>query len=523
MADSVQRDRPSQRQLAHEEEQGDMNPYFLETEMQRRQTERRQELERSRQLTGLRTGLDPAALRRGFAGQVLLPGGPGFDQARRVWNAMVDRRPAVVARCASPSDVAAAVRFGRSRGLEIGVRGGGHSVLGLAVPDGGLMIDLSPMRAVRVDPDRRRARVQGGALLGALDRAAQSFGLATTAGNVSHTGVGGLTLGGGMGWLARRFGLACDNVVSFELVTAGGEIVRASESENQHLYWGLRGGGGNFGVVTEFEFRLHRVGGATLVADLFHRPGDAPRAMRRWRDLIADAPRQATLTAWAGTARRWPFLPGEYHDRPLVSVGFVWVGEPDEGRRLLPALRDTVKPVAERIESHTYVQLQCMDDDREGSHLRRYWRGHYLRALDEAAIEAFVSRGVQHGDDPHDPPFLPGGRLQTYGGEIGAVGQDETAFDHRDALVEFVAGASWTEAAEDQPRISMARRYAAAMAPFASGVYVNDLGDEGEAGVRRAYGATKLARLAALKDRYDPDNVFHLNHNIRPAAGEEES
>ena len=207
---------------------------------------------------------DIAGLRRGFTGQILLPDEDGYDRARRVWNAMVDRRPAVIARCAGTSDVAAAVRFGRSGGLEIGVRGGGHNIAGLAVPEGGLMIDLSLMDAVRVDPGRRRARVQGGALLGALDRAAQSSGLATTAGNVSHTGVGGLTLGGGMGWLARQFGLACDNVASFEVVSADGEVLHASESQNPDLFWGLRGGGGNFGIVTEFDFRLHPAGTAAL-------------------------------------------------------------------------------------------------------------------------------------------------------------------------------------------------------------------------------------------------------------------
>jgi FAD/FMN-containing dehydrogenase len=451
-------------------------------------------------------------------GEVLRPGDAGYDRARRVWNAMVDRRPAIIARCARPADVAEAVRFARQCDLEIGVRGGGHSVLGLAVPDGGLMIDLSPMNVVQVDPDRRRAWIQGGALLGALDRAAQAHGLATTAGNVSHTGVGGLTLGGGMGWLARQFGLACDNVAGFQLVTATGEIVRANSTENADLYWGLRGGGGNFGVVTEFEFRLHPLRASTLVADLVYTAAAAPAAMRRWRDLLGEAPRQATLTAGAGSGRRWPFVPGDLCDRSLVSVGFVWVGDPDEGRRLLPALRAAGPPVAERVEAHSYVHLQCMDDDREGSHLRRYWRGHYLRVLDDAAIEAFVARGVEPGDDGTDAARLPGGRLQAYGGEIGAVGRDETAFDHRDALVEFVAGASWSDAADDQARMARARRYAAAMEPFASGVYVNDLGDEGEAGVRRAYRETKMTRLAALKDRFDPDNVFHLNHNIRPSA-----
>jgi FAD/FMN-containing dehydrogenase len=240
---------------------------------------------------------DLARLRHRFQGRVLLPDEDGYHQARRVWNAMVDRRPAVIARCASPTDVAAAVGFARTRDLEIGVRCGGHSVLGVSVPEGGLMVDLTPLGAVRVDPDRRRAWVQGGALLGALDRAAQPYGLATTAGNISHTGVGGLTLGGGMGWLARRFGLACDNVARFEVVNADGELLHASESENPDLFWGLRGGGGNFGVVTEFEFDLHQVGTTALVVDLFYPPQEAPAALRRWRGLLAEAAQQGKLTA----------------------------------------------------------------------------------------------------------------------------------------------------------------------------------------------------------------------------------
>jgi len=461
---------------------------------------------------------DLAILRRRFVGQILLPDEDGYDEARQVWNAMVDRRPAIIARCVSPSDVAAAVRFGRDRSLEIGVRGGGHGVLGLAVPDGGLMLDLSLMDAVRVDPDRRRAWVQGGALLGALDRAAQPFGLATTAGNVSHTGVGGLTLGGGMGWLARRVGLACDNVARFEIVTADGEILRASESENADLFWGLRGGGGNFGVVTEFEFRLHPVGTAALAATLFYRPEDGSRVMRGWRDLLEDAPCQATFTAWVGAAGDWPFLPRELHHRPLISVGYVWVGDLDQGRDLLPALREVGPPIAEQVEALTYVDLQRIDDDLQRHRLRRYSRGHYLRELGDEAIDAFVSRGVPAGEDTRDPAILPSGSLQAYGGAIAAVGRDETAFSHRDTLVEFGASARWTHAAEDETRIALARRFAAAMEPFASGVYVNNLTDEGEAGVRRAYGAATTARLVSLKDRYDPDNIFHLNQNIRPGS-----
>jgi len=447
---------------------------------------------------------DLARLRHRFQGQVLLPGEDGYHQARQVWNAMVDRKPAVVARCASPADVAAAVGFAREQELEIGVRCGGHSVLGISVPDGGLMVDLSPMGSVRVDPARRRAWVAGGALLGDLDRAAQAYGLATTAGNVSHTGVGGLTLGGGMGWLARRFGLACDNVARFQVVDADGELLYASESENPDLYWGLRGGGGNFGVVTEFEFDLHQVGTAALIVDLFYAPQDAPAALRNWCGLIAEAPRQATLTAWVGTTE----------NRPMAAVGYVWVGDPDQGRGLLPALRDAAPPLAERVQELSYLELQTMDDERHRHGLlRRYWKGHYLRDFDDGAVEAFLSRGDDGGGDP---ALLPSGSLQSYGGAVAAVGDGESAFGHRDALVEFVAVAGWTDPVEDGARMSAARRYGAAVEPFASGVYVNDLADEGEAGIQRAYGADKVARLAALKDRYDPENVFHLNHNIRP-------
>jgi FAD/FMN-containing dehydrogenase len=457
-----------------------------------------------------------ASLGRGFEGRILLPDqdADAYDEARRVWNAIVDRRPAIIARCASSADVAAAVRFARARGLEIGVRCGGHSVLGLSVPEGGLMVDLTPLCSVRVDPERRRAWVQGGALLGNLDRAAQAYGLATTAGNVSHTGVGGLTLGGGMGWLARRLGLACDTVTRFEMVNADGELLHVSESENPDLFWGLRGGGGNFGVVTEFEFVLHRVGTAALLVDLFYALDDAPEVLRSWRELIAEAPGQATLTAWAGTTGAWPFLQPELQNQPMASVGYVWVGDPDEGRGLLPAFRGGTPAKGERIEELTYLGLQTMDDDLQRYRLRRYWKGHYLRELGDGAIEAFLSRG---GDGGGDRALLPSGSLQSYRGAIAAVGDGDTAFGHRDALVEFVAAAKWTDPVEDEPRIAASRRYGAAVEPFASGVYVNDLTDEGEAGVQRAYGRDKMARLAALKDRYDPENVFHLNHNIRPS------
>lgn len=432
-------------------------------------------------------------------GQLLLPGEAGYDDVRTVWNAMVDRRPRMIIRCASVPDVITAVRAGRELDLEVGVRCGGHGVPGLAVPDDGLMLDLTPMGGVRVDPARRRARVQGGALLGALDRAAQRYGLATTAGNVSHTGVGGLTLGGGMGWLARQYGLACDNVVSFEVVTADGNVVRASATEHPDLFWGLRGGGGNFGVVTEFEFRLHPAGTRTLVAEYDFAPEQAGPALRGWRDLLAGAPRQATLTASIGQGG-------------LLTAGFVWVADPEAGRRLLPAMRALGRPVAERVSEPSYVELQRRDDTVGRHALRRYSKGHYLRQFPDEAIEAFLARGACAGRRE----LLPSVGLQAYGGAIADVADQDSAFSHRDALVEYGAGTSWTDPAEDQARQAAARRCAAALDRFASGVYVNALSDEGPDGVRRAYPAAKLARLTAVKTAYDPLNVFHLNHNIRP-------
>jgi FAD/FMN-containing dehydrogenase len=328
--------------------------------------------------------------------------------------------------------------------------------------------------------------------------------LATTAGNVSHTGVGGLTLGGGMGWLARQHGLSCDNVVSFEIVTADGLTIRASATENPDLFWGLRGGGGNFGVVTEFEFQLHPIDGRTLAADLWFDLDDAAAVFQGWRELSAAAPREATFTAWVG----------DLDGRPLASVGFVWVGDPAEGRRLLPPLRTLSRPVDERVVERSYVELQQMDDSVEGHALRRYWKGHYFSSLPVDAIEAFLLRGTSDGRGDH----LPAASLQAYGGAIADVPDADTAFSHRDTPFEFVAAARWSEPEEDEARIGAARRYAASLDGFARGAYVNVLTDEGQAGVRRAYPPEKLARLTALKDTWDPDNAFHLNHNIRPCS-----
>jgi hypothetical protein len=460
---------------------------------------------------------------RGFAGEVVEPGQAAYDSHREIWNAMVDRRPAVIARCTSADDVTAAIRHGRDAGLEIAIKCGGHGVLGLAVPEGGLMLDLSPMGEVRVDPERRRAFVQGGALLRTLDRSTDPHGLATTAGNVGHTGVGGLTLGGGMGWLARQLGLACDNVETYTLVTAEGETVRASATENPDLFWGLRGGGGNFGVVTEFEFRLHPTTGDALVADFYYDPFEfaAVGALRAWRDLLPDAPRAAILTTDQMTAGPVPFLPTNLHGRPVVTAGFVWVGEMADARRYLDAFRRALpSPVAEQVDEMRYVGLQSIGDERHHHGLRRYSAGHYLSEFNDAAIDAYLGRGLPAGAPEPDWSRQPGSGLQAYGGAIAEVGNDETAFSFRDTLVEFFAGSTWADPAEDPERMAAARAWAKAIEPFSTGTYVNVISDPGSEGVGRAYRAGQAARLAELKRKYDPDNVFHLNQNIRPAAGQ---
>ena len=439
-----------------------------------------------------------------FAGALIAPGDDEYDTHREVWNAMVDRQPTLIARCTSADDVAAAIRHAREHDLEIGVKCGGHNVLGLSVPQDGLMIDLTPMGDVCVDPQTRRATVGGGALLRFLDQAAQAHGLATTAGNVSHTGVGGLTLGGGMGWLARQAGLACDNVETYTVVTADGEILRATADDHPDMFWGLRGGGGNFGVVTEFEFRLHPVAGHALVVELSFDTADAFEPMRRWRDLLPDAPRQATLTADAITV----------NGRPMVAIGYVWVGDPDEGMAYLETMRSIGQATEESVQPMAYLELQSIGDANHVHGKRRYSAGHYLTELSDAAIEAFLSRGAP---DASDWTRVAGGGFQAYGGAIAEVSNEDSAFSHRDAVVEFFAGFTWTDPAEDEERMAAARAFGAALAPFASGVYVNVLYDEGAEGVRRAYGDAKLARLSALKRRYDPDNLFHLNQNIVPA------
>ncbi len=460
--------------------------------------------------------IDASALASECKGPLLLPGDDKYDAVRKIWNAAVDNHPALIARCIETSDVAAAIRFARDNDLEIGVRCGGHSVIGYSVPDGGLMIDLSLMNKVRVDPEKQLAYAEGGALLRSLDQEAQAHDLATTAGNVSHTGVGGLTLAGGMGWLARRFGLACDNVTSFELVTAEGEVIRASATENPELGWGLRGGGGNFGVVTEFVFQLHPMKDTAICADMYFEMDQAEQALRQWRNTLAKTPREATLGAWTGIAGEWPFLPKEHYGKQLVRVGYVWVGDQVEGEAFLSQLQGDLSPVAQHIQKMSYLELQSMDDStREEYGRRRYWKGFYFDEFSDEAIRAFISLGVDSLSSS-DPGFRASASLQQYGGAIADTGDEETAFSHRNALCESLVATSWIDQAEDESRIAAARRFAAALAPFTSGAYVNTAGSDKQSDARSVYGENKLQRLRKLKSKYDPYNIFHRNANITP-------
>jgi FAD/FMN-containing dehydrogenase len=437
------------------------------------------------------------------------PPDPGYDDARRLWNAMIDKRPAVIARCRSTTDVAAAVAKANDDGLEIAVRAGGHSVSGLSSTEGGMMIDLRPMTRVVVDPDRRRARVQGGALLGEFDRATHEHGLAATGGMVHHTGVGGLTLGGGFGWLARVHGLACDNLASVEVVTASGGVVRAAEDENADLFWGIRGGGGNFGIVTEFEFELHEVG-PLLSVELRFGADQGTSVVRAFRDVMSSAPPELCGLVGVSAGRG----AGRLSDEPGDHDVFVWCAyigaDLEVGERFMAPLRRAAHPSAEQVEVVSYPDLQSATGDASGPGRRHYWKGSLMWELSDAFLDAFLERGR----------MLRGGcgiELFSLGGAISRIGEDDTAYSNRGAAFDMLPAATWNDPAEDEMNISLTRENWEELAPFArSAVYVNDLGPDAFERVGEVYGSRKLERLAGLKARWDPDNVFHLNANIAP-------
>jgi FAD/FMN-containing dehydrogenase len=445
-----------------------------------------------------------------FRGELVRPGDPSYDEHRKVWNGSIDRSPAVIARCANEQDVVDAVELAGKSGLPTAVRAGGHSFPGLSTCDDGLVIDLRKMKRIEVDPDAGTARVEAGVLLGELDEATQAHGLAVPAGIVTHTGVAGLTLGGGIGWLQRKYGLTVDQLTGATMVTAGGEVVRASEAENPDLFWGLRGGGGNFGVVTEFEFSLNPLG-PVLAGPIFWSIEESADVLRFYRDWIADAPNELMTIVMHRKAPPLDFVPAELHGRLIVGVVCCWSGDLEEGEKVIRPLREFGSPVLDLCEPKPFVEHQAMLDPSFP-----HGRWYYMRSCDVAELtDEVIDITVEHSMRIQSP--LTSFPIWQLGGAIQEVGNDDTAFANRDSGHTFNITCS-TEGPEgfDQER-AWAREFWSALEPFHTGVYVNFLMDEGEDRVREAYGPEKLERLRSLKRDYDPENLFRLNQNIPPA------
>ena len=446
-----------------------------------------------------------------FTGQLLLPTDEGYDKARKVHNGLIDKRPALIARCRGLADVADAVNLAHKLGLEVAIRGGGHNVTGRATVDGGLMIDLSPMRGIRVDVTRRAVHAQGGTTWAELNRETQLHGLAVTGGVVSTTGVAGLTLGGGFGWITRKFGLTIDNLTSADVVTADGESLRASEKENADLFWALRGGGGNFGVVTSFEFRLHPMGPEVLSGLIVHPLDEAQKLLPEFRRLANEVPDELTTWAVMRKAPPLPFLPAEWHGKEVLIFAACYSGDMAEGEKATRALRGLGKPIADVISPHPFVGWQAAFDPLLTPGARNYWKSHDFVDLSDGAIGAMLS-SVRALPSPECEVFIA-----HVGGAMARISPDATAWPNRAAHFVMNAHARWRDKTDDGACIAWARELSEAAAPFAMGtVYVNFMPEDESARVETAYGAN-YRRLAKIKRRYDPDNLFRMNQNIGPA------
>jgi FAD/FMN-containing dehydrogenase len=448
-------------------------------------------------------------------GQLIASGDTDHEAARTVWNGLIDRRPALIARCADAADVAAAVQFARQHALPIAVRGGGHSVAGHSTNDGGLVIDLSLLKHLQVDPQARRARVGAGCTWAEVDAATQAHGLATPGGLYSGTGVAGLTLGGGLGWMRNKFGLTCDNLVSAQVVTADGRSVRASAAENADLLWGLRGGGGNFGVVTEFEYQLHPVGPEVMAALAFY-PGDLDESVLRFfRDYTATAPDEVGAVAVQGVVPPdHPAYPPELYGRRFILLGGVFAGDPADGEREMQPLRSVAEPLLDFSGRMPYVDVQKLFDADYPTGARYYWKSLNLTQLDDSMINAIVSRARQQ-PSPHSTVDL-----WHLGGAIRRVSAEDSAYGGRHAHFLVAGEANWHDAAHDQENIAWVRDMIGALRHYSDGgAYLNFPGfqEEGQALMQASFGA-QYARLAALKRKWDPDNLFQINQNILPAT-----
>ena len=454
-----------------------------------------------------------AELNTGFRGRVIGPGDAEYDDARAVFNGLIDRKPELIMRCADTADVAVAIGNARAAGRPISVYGGGHGVTGSAVVDGGVCIDLRAIDHVVVDADTLTARVGGGATWGAGDAATQAHGLAVTGGRVSTTGVGGLALGSGSGWLERAYGFTCDNLASAEVVTAASEVVTASEHSHPDLFWALRGGGGNFGVVTEFTFDLHRVGPIVLGGMLLYPGFMAADVLRHWRDFMLEAPREVGSGVAMITAPPEEFVPEEARGKPAVAVILLYAGDPDTGQHVLEPLASYGPPAVNLLQPMPYTAIQQLIDPPNQPGMHNYWSGDFLAEFPDAAVDTFVAHT--------QPPVSPLTQIIVVagGGAISDLSDDDTAFGNRTAPFNMHYLSMWPpDRAQDQANIDFTRALSAAMKPWTTGqVYLNFIGDEGLTRVESAYGPEKYARLRKIKRVWDPDNVFRHNQNIPPA------
>jgi FAD/FMN-containing dehydrogenase len=455
-------------------------------------------------------------LRAQIRGEALQPDDPGYGAIRSTFNAMHESRPALIVSCTGTADVVDAVDFARDQGLPVAVRGGGHSVAGLSSIEGGMLIDLAPMRGVQVDSERRLAHVQGGALWADLDRETQAFGLVAPGGVVSDTGVAGLTLGGGYGWVRRKYGLSSDSLVEAEVVCADGQIRTASETSNPDLFWALRGGGGNFGIVTSFTFRLHPLGPTVAFAATFYPVEEAAEVLRKWRAYVEDAPDEVTSVCVTITFPANPELPETVHDRPVAIVGGVYAGDVEEGMKVMQPLRELGTVLFDMSGPTPFAGVQTgFDPLFPRNELRAYWKSQYLDELSDEAIDTIAARA----NDRPAPMTL----VNTFhmGGAIAALGEEETAFAERKAPYMVSIDGMWSDPADDEDKVAWIRSAWEDIGRFGKGsVYLNftGLADEPpEAGVDSAFGRN-LRRLAEIKATYDPDNFFRLNNNIAPAS-----
>jgi len=467
--------------------------------------------------TGMDSVLDDAtieAFKSSLRGELLKPGDVVYEEARRIWNGMIDKRPALIARCVGVADVIASVNFAREHELLMAVRGGGHNVAGTAVADGGLVIDLSPMKGIRVDLSAQTVRAEGGVTLGELDHETQAYGLATPLGVVSETGIAGLTLNGGLGWLRRKYGLSSDNLVSADVVTADGRFLTASETENPDLFWGIRGGGGNFGIATSFEYRLYPVGPEVMVCFVLY-PGERAKEVLGFCDeYVAQAPEEVSPLAFLGRVPEVELFPEEWHGKPYAAILALYAGELEEGARVLQPLRDLGDPIADLSSPMPYVEAQKILDEDYPNGWHYYWKSQNVNSLGDEVAERLMA----HAEDaPSDHSTID---VWYQGGAMGRVGAEETAFGDRGVPYLLGIEANWEEPQEDETNVAWARNCVADMRRFSDGGnYLNFPGflEEGQDLIRDAYGEN-YERLVALKNEYDPTNLFRMNQNIKPPS-----